>query len=87
MAGRTNLFFVANSHAALRLRVCGHIADNDHAVVVHSLEIPTTLPRSPRSAPGRTGMQALREVSIKELMEGSANASGLLERFREETAL
>jgi hypothetical protein len=81
------LFFAANSHAVHRLHCNGHLAADDNAVIVHSLEIPPMLPRSPRSALGRTGKMALREVSITELMGESEDVAALFKRFREETAL
>jgi len=87
MAYEVQIFFAANSNTALRLHDNGHVAANDNAVIVHSLEIPSTLHRSPRGALGRTGKPVLREVSITELMSGAVNAVDLFKRFREETAL
>ncbi|WP_229007344.1 SIR2 family protein [Methylophilus sp. Leaf408] len=82
-----NLFFAANVHAALCLHNNEHVTTGDNAVIVHSLDIPPAMSRSPRGAPGRTGRATLREVSINELMEESTNVTSLFERFREETAL
>jgi hypothetical protein len=86
-AHETHLFFAANSHAAQCLYNNGHVTEDDNAVIVHSLEKLTTLPRSPRGALGRTGKMVLREVSITELMSESDDAVALFKRFREETAL
>jgi hypothetical protein len=86
-AREAHLFFAANSHAALRLYNNGHVAEDDNAVIVHSLEKLTTLPRSSRGALGRTGKMVLREVSITELMSESVDAATLFKRFREEAAL
>lgn len=86
-SGAVHVFFAANSHAALRLRLNGHIADDAEAVVVHSAEIAAVLPRSPRGAPGRTGRIGLRQVSMVELLEEAANSNELLQRFREEVAV
>ncbi|MEQ1546288.1 SIR2 family protein [Methyloglobulus sp.] len=86
-AHAAHLFFVANTHTALCLHYNGHVTADDNAVIVHSLEIPPMLTRSPCSAPGRTGKMVLREVSITELMGESEDVAALFKRFREETAL
>jgi hypothetical protein len=86
-AGSAKVFFAANSHAALRLQHHGHLVDGDDAIVIHSLETTPALPRSPRGAPGRTGRLGLREVSIAELINGTATSAELIQRFREEVAL
>jgi hypothetical protein len=65
----------------------GHTSPSDDGIIVHSLETYHAMPRSPRSAPGRTGISALREVSIAELSAGTSSADLLLQRFREEVAL
>jgi hypothetical protein len=76
------ILLVANSHVALRLQQNGHLTHGDDVILVHSLEIAATLPRSPRSAPGRTGRVGLREVSIQTLLQESTSSSELLNRFR-----
>jgi hypothetical protein len=81
-ASAVRILLVANVHAALYLRHSGYIVDEEDFAVIHSLEIPTPLPRSPRSAPGRTGKVGLREVSIRTLMKESASTSELLSQFR-----
>ncbi len=86
-AGSAKVFFAANTHAALRLQHNGHLVDGDGAILIHSLETPPALPRSPRGAPGRTGRIGLREVSIAELMSGAASSAELIQRFREEVTI
>lgn len=85
--GSVKIFFAANSHAALRLRHYGHLIDGDDAVLIHSLETAPPFARSPRRAPGRTGLLGLREVSITELLNTAATSAELLQRFREEVGL
>lgn len=82
-----NLFFAANTLAALCLFNNGHVESDDPTVIVHSLKIQPMMSRSPRGAPGRTGKIMLREVSIEELMTDSVDSNSLFNRFREETAL
>jgi len=81
-ASAVRVLLVANIHVALRLWHSGYIVDEEDFAVIHSLEIPTSLPRSPRSAPGRTGKLGLREVSIHTLMKESASTGELLSQFR-----
>ena len=85
--GPTNVYFVAHSQAALGLLRHGYSIDCEDAVVVHSLEVMTRLPRSPRRAPGRTGQIGQREVSISELLNEVTTSADLIQRFREEVAL
>lgn len=85
--GEVSLFFAANANVALRLLNNGNIDDDENTVVIHSLEIVPSLTRSPRSSHGRTGKSSLREVSISNLMSSANDATTLLERFREDTAL
>lgn len=86
--GVAKIFFAANSQAVLRLKENAIVADNDEAVIIHSLEIPPTMPRSPLGAPGRTGRgMGLREVSITTLVATAPDADGLPQRFREKVAL
>jgi hypothetical protein len=84
--GSAKIFFAANSQAVLRLKANGVVADNDEAVIVHSLDIPPAMPRSPRGA-RRTGWVGLREVSVSALVTTAPDADGLLQRFREKVAL
>jgi hypothetical protein len=86
--GVAKIFFAANSQAVLRLKANGTVADNDEAVIIHSLDIPPVMPRSPLGAPGRTGRGVgLREVSVTTLLATAPDADGLLQRFREKVAL
>lgn len=86
-AGSAKIFFAANSHAALRLQHHGYLVDGDETILIHSLEAAPPLPRSPRSAPGRTGRLRVREVSIADLMNEAASSAELVQRFREELAV
>ena len=63
------------------------MSPSDDGIIVPSLETYHSVRRSPRSAPGRTGISALREVSIAELCDDISSADLLLQRFREEVAL
>src|SRR5262245_25541569 len=85
--GTANVFFAANSHAALRLQHHGHLDDGDDAILIHSLETREPLSRSPRGAPGRTGRALLRKVSIAQLMKETVTSAELIQRFREEAAI
>jgi SIR2-like domain len=84
---RTKMLMAANGRTAVRLQQNGHLVDGDDAVLVYSSELPPTQPRSPRSAPGRTGHIGLREVSIFDLLQTAANANDLVQRFREAAAI
>lgn len=86
-SGTVDLFFAANSHAALRLAFNGHAPDALGTVVVHSTEIAPAVARSPRGAPGRTGRISARQVSMAELLGETANSNELIQRFREEVAI
>jgi hypothetical protein len=77
----------ANSHVALGLRQAGHVDDREDVILIHSLEIPVALPRSPRGAPGRTGKVGLREVSMRALLGEATNASELVSGFRLKVAV
>jgi hypothetical protein len=81
------ILLVANSHVALRLQQNGHLIHGEDVILVHSLEIPVALTRSPRSAPGRTGKVGLREVSIRTLLQESTSSSELVNRFRLKVAV
>lgn len=86
-AGSARMFFAANSYVALRLQYNGHLVDEPDVILVHSLEMVTPLPRSPRSSPGRTGRVGMREVSIAELLNEVGSSTELIQRFRQEVAL
>jgi hypothetical protein len=83
--GRASKFLVvANSSAAMRLKLNGHVRDDDDAIIVHGLEIAPTMPRSPSPRRGRTGAPGIREVSVAGLLADETTASELMQRFREE---
>jgi hypothetical protein len=86
-SGPAKVYFVSNSRTATRLIVNGHVANSDDAILVHSHETAPRLARSPRRAPGRTGLSKLREVSIEELLEDGTDAEELLDGFRQKVAL
>ena len=86
-SGPAKIYFAANPQAAIRLGTNGLVADSDDAVIVHSLENAPFMPRSPLRPPGRTGLAAIREVSVVELLAGGTEVEDLLERFRSKVAL
>ena len=86
-AGPSKLLFAANSHAAINLGLNGHLADDDDAIVVHSLRVASPMARSPFAARGRRGRPGNREVSIAALLDEATSSQHLLERFREELAI
>jgi len=81
------VFFVANSHAALVLQNNELVTDDDDALLIFSSSVPVVMPRSPRGPIGRTGRAGLRQVSIQALLLEVANGNDLLQRFREEAAI
>jgi hypothetical protein len=81
------LFLAASAHAAARLKIAGHLADGDNAIVIHSREIAVPMPRSPRGTMGRTGHPGIREVSISQLLNEVSNDTELLERLRTEVVV
>ncbi|MGB8842560.1 MAG: SIR2 family protein [Aliidongia sp.] len=86
-SGPAKIYFAANPEAAIRLRTNGLIAANDDAVIVHSHENPPSMPRFPRRPPGRSGLAAIREVSVDALLAVGTEVEDLLERFRSKVAL
>lgn len=86
-SGPAKVYFAANPRAAIRLGINGLVADNDDAVIIHSYENSPSMPRSPRRPPGRTGLAAVREVSVEELLTGGTEVEDLLKRFRSKVAL
>ncbi|WP_165930868.1 SIR2 family protein [Paralcaligenes ureilyticus] len=86
-SGEAKVFLTSGPISALQLRQDGHVVDADEPVVIHGHKLVPAMPRSPRSAPGRTGRLVAREVSIATLMESSATLDDLFQRFREELAI
>jgi hypothetical protein len=86
-AGTAKVFLAASAHAAARLKIAGHLADGDNAIVIHSRDIAVPMPRSPRGTMGRTGHPGIREVSISQLLDEVSNDAELLERFRTEVVV
>lgn len=83
----TKMVLAAHGRAAIRLQQNGHIVNDEDAVLVYSAEKPPTMPRSPRSSPGRTGHLGLREVSMYDLLQMTTNVEELIQHFREEAAI
>jgi SIR2-like domain len=86
-SGAAKVFLTSGPISALQLRQDGLVVDADEPIVIHGHKLVTAMPRSPRSAPGRTGRLGAREVSIASLMESSATLDELFQRFREELAI
>ena len=86
-SGATKVFLTSGPISALQLRQDGHVVDADEPIVIHGHKLVPAMPRSPRSAPGRTGRLGAREVSIASLMVSSATLDELFQRFREELAI
>ena len=86
-SGEVNVFLASGPISALHLRQDGHVVDVDEPVVIHGHKLVPAMPRSPRSAPGRTGRLGAREVSIASLMESSTTLDELFQRFREELVI
>jgi len=82
------LFFAANIEAALQLYNNGIVHDDEaNAVIIYSTEPITRLHRSPRTAPGRTGVVKTREVGIRSLLRVATTLADLQRQFREEAVL
>jgi hypothetical protein len=81
------ILLVANSYVALQLQQAGHLIPGDDTILIHSLEIPMTLPRSPRGAPGRTGKIGTRQISVRKLLAGVVNSDELISQFRLEVTV
>lgn len=85
--GASRLFFVANSHALLHLMANEHLAENDDAIVIHSLDIAAPAARSPRGSIGRLGRPSRRLVSISSLLNEANDVNDLMGQFRVELAI
>lgn len=85
--GEVRVFLTSNSHTALRLEQAGCYDNEENVIVIQSLEIVPKSHRSPRRAPGRTGIVERRKVSIRELLNEVTCVDDLVQRFREEVAL
>jgi SIR2-like domain len=84
----SRVYFMANSEAALALEIEGIVSeDHGDAVIVHSTAPVARLPRSPRLAPGRTGVPTARHVDMGELLRDSHGIGELHRRFREEAVI
>ena len=86
-SGEVKVFLTSGPTSALQLRQDGRVVDADEPIVIHGHKLVPAMPRSPRSAPGRTGRRVVREVSIASLMASSATPDELFQRFREELAI
>lgn len=86
-SGGAKVFLTSGPISALQLRQDGHVVDADEPIVIHGHKLVPAMPRSPRSAPGRTGRLRAREVSIASIMESSVTLDELFQRFREQLAI
>ncbi len=85
---RARIYFAANSQAALTLESEGIVAEDDGAaVIVHSTTPIPRQPRSPRLAPGRTGLPKPRHVDMRGLLREANGSAELQRRFREESVI
>jgi hypothetical protein len=86
--GPVKVFFAANTSASLHFYTNGYVSDDaEDVIIVHSLDIPSVMPRSPRAPLGRSGRPQPRSISISRLLDGPSDAAELMQRFREEVAL
>jgi hypothetical protein len=86
--GDARVFFAANSAAAVRLEFNSLVSPGDSdAIIIHSTSPVAKMPRSPSSAPGRTGRVGLRDIGMSELLRDAGGVTDLRRRFREEAAL
>jgi hypothetical protein len=82
------LFFVVNSESALQLHLNGlMVPDEPDAILLYSTPPVTRQPRSPRSAPGRTGALQTREVDLRSIIKEARSFDELQQRFCEEAVL
>ena len=82
------LYFNATPRATVRMLAAGAVeTDDGDVVVIHSDRFVPPATRSPRSAPGRTGVGAIRHVNMSDVLDGVATAADLGLRFREEAGL
>lgn len=86
-SGEAKVFLTSGPISALQLRQDGHVVDVDEPIVIHGQKLVPAMPRSPRTAPGRTGRRGVREVSLARLLESSATLDELFQRFRMELAI
>lgn len=86
-ATRTKVYLTASAAGAALLRSGGHLVEAERPLLIQSQKLAVTMTRSPRGAPGRTGLPAAREVSIVTLLQAYVTADELYEAFRQELAL
>lgn len=84
----TPIFVAANDDVAVQMIGDGIFdLESDDAVLVLSASPVDRQQRSPVSAPGRTGRQAMREISMSRLIANSENDADMLELFKRAAAL
>lgn len=77
-----SVVFTRSGTAAVELRRSGPLAaDPDDAIVIHCDDRPETPPRSPSSPPGRTGIPAPAELSIRRLLRETPDLVALQREF------
>lgn len=86
-SGEAKVFLTSGPFSALHLKQDGHVVDADEPIVIHGHELVPTMPRSPRTAPGRTGRRSVREVSVASLLASSTTLDELFQRFRMKLAI
>ncbi|MBY4273770.1 SIR2 family protein [Rhodococcus fascians] len=81
----TGLVMVANGRAAVQLEASGGLEHELGALVVIQSDTPAERqPRSPRSAPGRTGLASVSHFGMGDLIDDADDTDSLFARFREE---
>jgi len=86
-AARTKVYFTANAYFAMRHVIQGELDESEAPILIQSKELVPTMSRSPAGSFGRTGVPALREISIMSLMEGCLKFDDLYANFRRELAI
>ena len=82
------IYFAANERAGVQMEINGVVSKDDaDAIIIHSTAPVPEMARSPRSALGRTGHLALRQVGMADLLRNASNVGELRNRFREESSL
>lgn len=82
-SGEAAVFFAANGPAEIQLGISGLMDTSaSDSIVIQSTDAMTATSRSPRGAPGRTGMVISRRIAMGDIMREAKSADGLLADFR-----
>ncbi len=84
---KRKVYFAANLEAVCCLYDGIIESDDADSLIICSTRKFNRMTRSPRSAPGRTGLSVPREVGIRSLLESSRDLPELQKLFREEATL